>query len=51
MNDSLLSMKTPHPMDKKDVVHIYNGTPLTHKKERNNATCSDKDVPKDSHTE
>ena len=37
-------------MDKEDVAHIYNGTPLTHKKERNNATCSNMDGPRDHHT-
>ena len=32
-------MSTDREMDKKDVVHIHNGTPLRHKKE-NNAICS-----------
>ena len=27
-------------MDKEDVVHIYNGILLSHKKELNNAICS-----------
>ena len=27
-------------MDKEDVVHIYNGILLSHKKERNNAICN-----------
>ena len=30
-------------MDKEDVVHIYNGILLNHKKERNSAICSDMD--------
>ena len=37
-------------MDKEDVAHIYNGILLSHKKERNNAICSDMDGPKDCHT-
>ena len=38
-------------MDKEDVVHIYNGIVLSHKKERNCAICRDVDGPGDSHTE
>ena len=38
-------------MDKEDVVHIYNGILLSHKKEQNNAICSNMDGPRDSHTE
>ena len=38
-------------MDKEDVVHIYNGILLSHKKEWNNAICSNMDVPRDCHTE
>ena len=38
-------------MDKKDVVHIYNGILLSHKKELNNAICSNMDGPRDCHTE
>ena len=34
-------------MDKEDVVHIHNGIVLSHKKERNNAICSNID---DYHT-
>ena len=30
-------------VDKKDVVHIDNGILLSHKKERNNAICSEMD--------
>ena len=38
-------------MDKGDVVHIYNGILLSHKKERNNPICSNMDGPRDCHTE
>ena len=34
---------------KKDVPHIYNGIILTHKKEQNNAICSNMDVPRDDY--
>ena len=34
-----------------DVVHIYNGMLLSHKKEWNDAICSDTDGPGGSHTE
>ena len=37
-------------MDKEDVVHIYNGMLLNHKKEWNNAICSNADGPRDYHT-
>ena len=37
-------------MDKEDVVHIYNGILLSHKKEWNNATCSNMDGLRDYHT-
>ena len=45
-------------MDKEDVVYththadiyIYNGILLGHKKEWNNAICSNVDEPRDSHT-
>ena len=30
-------------MDKEDAVHIYNGILLSHKKEQNNAICSNMD--------
>ena len=36
-------------MDKEDVVHIYNGILLSHKKEWNNAICSNMDGPRDYH--
>ena len=38
-------------MDKEDVVHIYNGILLSHKKEQNNAICSNTDGPRDCHAE
>ena len=38
-------------MHKEDMVHIYNGILLSHKKEQNNVICSDMDGPKDCHTE
>ena len=34
----------------KDVVHIYKGILLSHKKEWNNAICRDMDGPRDYHT-
>ena len=37
-------------MDKEDVVHIYNGILLSHKKEWNNAIYSNMDGPRDYHT-
>ena len=36
-------------MDKEDVVHMYNGLLLSHKKEQNNAICSNMDGPRDYH--
>ena len=33
------------------MVHIYNGLLLSHKKEWNNAICSNMDGPRDYHTE
>ena len=36
-------------MDKEDVVHIYNETLPSHKKEWNNAICSNMDGPRDYH--
>ena len=38
-------------MDKEDVVHIYNGILLRHKKALNNAICSNMDGPRDCRTE
>ena len=37
-------------MDKKDVVQIYSGILLSHKKEQNNAICSNMDGPRDYQT-
>ena len=37
-------------MDKEDVVHIYNGILLCHKKEQNNTRCSNMDETIDYHT-
>ena len=37
-------------MDKEDVVYIHNGILLSHKKEWNNAICSNMDAPRDYHT-
>ena len=38
-------------MDKEDVVRIYNGILLSHKKEQNFIICRDVDGPRDCHTE
>ena len=38
-------------MNKEDVVHIYNGILLSHKKEQNGVICKDVDGPRDCHTE
>ena len=43
-------MSTNRGMDKEDVVHIYNGILLSHKKHQNNAICSNMDGPRDYHT-
>ena len=37
-------------MDKEDVVQIYNAILLSHKKEQNNAICSNMDATRDYHT-
>ena len=42
-------MPTDRGIDKEDVVHIYNGILLSHKK-LNNAICSNMDGPRDDHT-
>ena len=36
--------------DKEDVIYLYNGTLLNHKKERNNAICSNMDGSRDYNT-
>ena len=38
-------------MDKEDVVHMYNGILLGHRKEQNSTICRDVDGPRDCHTE
>ena len=38
-------------MDKEYVVHIYNGTLLKHKKEKNNAICSNMDGSRNCNSE
>ena len=38
-------------MDKEDVVHIYNGILLSHKKEQNWVICRDMDGPRDLQSE
>ena len=38
-------------MDKEDVVHIFSGIVLSHKKEQNSAICRDMDKPRHCHTE
>ena len=38
-------------MNKEDVVYIYNGILLSHKKERNWVICRDVDGSRDCHTE
>ena len=43
-------MSIDRGMDK-DVVNIYTGVLLSHKKEWNNATCGNMDEPRDCHTE
>ena len=44
-------MSNDRGMDKEDVVHTYNGILLRHKKEQNNAICSNMDGPRDCHTD
>ena len=48
VNVKVMSIK--RGMDKEDVVHIYNGILLRHKKEWNHAICSHMDGPRDDHT-
>ena len=38
-------------MNKEDVVHIYSGILLGHKKEGNTAICNNMDRPRDDHTQ
>jgi len=44
-------MSIDRGMDKKGVVHMYNGVLLSHQKEHNNVICSNIDGPIDCHTE
>ena len=44
-------MPIDRQMDKEEVVHIYNGILLSHKKERNLVICRDVDGSRDCHTE
>ena len=44
-------MSIDRGVDKEDVVHIHSGILLSHKKELNNANCSNMDGPRDCHTE
>ena len=37
-------------MDKEDLLYVHNGILLSHKKELNNAICSNVDGPRDDHT-
>ena len=37
-------------MDKEDVVHVYHGILLIHKKEWNNVICSNMNAARDYHT-
>ena len=37
-------------MDKEDVVHMYNGILLSHKKEQNNAICSNMGATRNYYT-
>ena len=43
-------MSIDRGMDKEDVVHIYKGILLSHKKERNITICSNMDGPRNYHT-
>ena len=44
------SMSTDRGMDKEDVVHIYKGILISHKKEQNHAICSNLEGPRNHHT-
>ena len=44
-------MSIDRGINKEDVVHIYNGILLSHKKEWNNTICSNMSRPRDCHTE
>ena len=38
-------------MNKENLVYLYNGILLSHKKEWNNTICNNMDEPRDYHTE
>ena len=44
-------MSTDGGMDKEDVVHIYSGILVSHKKERNDVIGSNTDGPREIHSE
>ena len=44
-------MSIHREMGKEDVVHIYNGILFSHKKQQNNAICSNMYGPRNGHTE
>ena len=44
-------MSIDRGMDKEDVVRVYNGILLSHKKEQNNTICNNMDGPRYCHTE
>ena len=44
-------MSTDREMDEEDVVHIYNGILLSHRKESNWVIYRDVNGPRDCHTE
>ena len=46
-----VKMSINRGMDKEDVVHIYNGILLSHKKEWNNAILRNVDGPREDHTD
>ena len=43
-------MSIDKQMDKEDVIYVYNGISHSHKKEWNNAICSNMYAPRDYHT-
>ena len=43
-------MSIDRGLDKEDIVHIYNGVLLTHKKAWNNDICSNMHGPRNYHT-
>ena len=49
-NMEATEMSMERGMDKEDVIHLYNGTLLSHKKEWHNAICSNMDEPTDYNT-